>query len=60
MGTSHPFLEKNGLGHLVPFNDERFELWTQSLHFGAEGRFNTVHDASNLKVGGGLDDVAQH
>ncbi|MGA0345106.1 MAG: PD-(D/E)XK nuclease family protein [Alphaproteobacteria bacterium] len=57
MGTSHPFLEKNGLGHLVPFNDERFELWTQSLHFGAEGRFNTVHAASNLKVGGGLDDV---
>lgn len=56
-GTSHPFLIDRGLDHLVPFADDRFELWTQSLHFGAEGRFNTVHQETNLKVGGGLDDV---
>ena len=56
-GTPHPFLEQKGLEHLVPLADDRFELWTQSLHFGAEGRFNTVHQETNLKVGGGLDDV---
>ena len=56
-GSSPPFLAANGLGHLTPYDDERFELWTQSLHFGAEGRFNTVHEETNLKVGGGLDDV---
>ena len=57
LGTSHPYLEGEGLAHLVPYQDERFELWTQSLHFGAEGRFNTIHTETNLKVGGGLDDV---
>ena len=25
--------------------------------FGAHGRLNTVHELSNLKIGGGLDDV---
>ena len=56
-GTSHPFLIDRGLEHLVPFADDRFELWTQSLHFGAEGRFHSIHEETNLKVGGGLDDV---
>lgn len=56
-GTSHPFLEKAGYPQLVPFNHENFDLWTQSLHFGAEGRLNTVHEETNLKIGGGLDDV---
>ena len=55
--TSHPFLKRAGLGHLIPFKDDCFEHWTQTLHFGAEGRFNTVHKPTNLKVGGGLDDV---
>ena len=55
--TSHPFLIDRGLEHLVPFADDRFELWTQSLHFGAEGRFHSIHEETNLKVGGGLDDV---
>ena len=45
------------MGHLMPFGHPNFELWTQSLHFGAEGRMNFIHEASNLKVGGGLDDV---
>jgi hypothetical protein len=48
---------KRGLGHIIPFQHDDFELWTQSLHFGADGRFNTVHADTNLKVGGGLDDV---
>ncbi len=56
-GTSHPFLKNNGMEYFIPLKDDRFEHWTQSLHFGAEGRFNTIHEKTNLKVGGGLDDV---
>ena len=57
LGTTHPFLENLGYGHYVPLKHENFELWTQSLHFGAKGRFNTVHRETNLKIGGGVDDV---
>tara|TARA_B100000686_G_scaffold268331_2_gene283804 strand:+ start:1475 stop:2245 length:771 start_codon:yes stop_codon:yes gene_type:complete len=56
-GTAHPFLKRAGLDYLIPYKDDRFELWTQSLHFGAKGRLNTVHKETNLKIGGGLDDV---
>ena len=45
------------MDHLIPFEHEDFEKWTQSMHFGAEGRMNTVHEESNIKLGGGLDDV---
>ena len=54
---THPFLVKMGMGHLVPFAHEDFELWTQSMHFGSEGRMHTVHEESNIKFGGGLDDI---
>ena len=54
---THPFLQKNGYGHLIPYNHENFELWTQSMHYGAEDRFHTIHEQTHLKVGGGLDDV---
>lgn len=54
---THPFLREKGLEHLVPYYHENFELWTQSLHFGADGRMNTVHQPTNPKIGGGLDDV---
>ena len=60
LGVTHPFLEARGLGHLVPLRHDNFELWTQSLHFGAEGRFNTIHEETDLKVGGCLDDVWQN
>ena len=56
-GTCHPFLKQAGYDHLVPFEHDHFEHWTQSMHFGAEGRFHTVHEETNLKIGGGLDDV---
>ena len=55
--NTHPFLEHMGLKHLIPFDHPEFELWTQSLHFGAKGRMNCIHNESNLKVGGGLDDI---
>ena len=54
---THPFLTKKGLDHLIPYAHEHFELWTQSMHFGASNRLHTVHESTNLKVGGGLDDV---
>ena len=49
----HPFMERNGLGHLVPFKHEEFETWTKSLQLG----LRTFHEPSNLIIGGGLDDV---
>ena len=53
-----PILEKNGLGHLIPFEHEDLEKWTESLHFGlSEQHFNFVHEETNIKLGGGLDDV---
>ncbi len=33
--VSHPFLKAQGYGHLIPFDNEDFELWMQSLHSGA-------------------------
>ena len=53
----HPYLQSLDLRHLIPFQHPEFEQWTQSLHFGAAGRMNTVHEETHLKVGGGLDDV---
>lgn len=55
--STHPFLQNIGMRHLIPYNHEDFEKWTQSLHFGADGRMNTVHEPSNIKLGGGLDDI---
>ena len=57
IGEPHPFLVANGREFLIPFKHEHFELWTQSLHFGAKDRLNFVDPKTNLKVGGGLDDV---
>ena len=54
---THPYLEAQGYGHLVPYQHEHFELWTQSMHYGAPNRMHTVHEPTNLKIGGGLDDV---
>lgn len=56
-GVSHPFLQNLGYGYLRPFQHESFEFWTQSVHFGAEGRFHSIHEDTNLKIGGGIDDV---
>ncbi len=56
-GNSHPFLISLGFPHLVPFQHEHFELWTQSMHFGAENRMHYDHFDTNLRIGGGLDDI---
>ena len=49
----HPFLVKKGLNHLIPFQHEEFQKWTVATQLG----LNTIHEETNLKVGGGLDDV---
>ncbi len=56
----HLLMQRHGLGHLVPFQHASMDRWRDSLHFGAEGRFHTVHEATNLKIGGGVDDIWQH
>ena len=55
--STHPFLIDRGLEHIIPYDHSDLNLWTQSLHFGAEGRMHFIHKKTNLKVGGGLDDV---
>ena len=46
------------LGHLIPFEHEDLENWTNSQQFGLnDHHFNTIHEETNIKFGGGLDDV---
>ena len=53
-----PLWAAHGLDHFIPFEHEHLEKWTNSLHYGANDTyFNTVHTESNIKFGGGLDDV---
>ena len=49
----HPFMERHGLGHLVPFKHDDFETWTKSLQLG----LRTSHESADFIIGGGLDDV---
>ena len=32
----HPFMARNGLEHLVPYQHEDMELWQKSLQFGLQ------------------------
>ena len=53
-----PIWESHGLGHLIPFEHEDLENWTNSLQFGkGDEMFSVVHEPTNIRVGGGLDDV---
>lgn len=54
----HPIMESAGLSHLRPFAHKDIQLWESSLQFGASpNHFNTIHEETNIKFGGGLDDV---
>jgi hypothetical protein len=58
---SLPLWETNNLGHLIPFEHEHLDNWTNSLQFGAnETYFNFDHELSGIRFGGGLDDVFQN
>lgn len=53
-----PIWEARGLGHMIPFKHEHLDNWTNSMQYGTnETYFNAIHEASNIKLGGGLDDV---
>ena len=53
-----PIWENSGLGHMLPFEHKDLENWTNSLQYGLnESYFNTIHHETNIKFGGGLDDV---
>ncbi len=55
---SLPLWEENGLGHMIPFEHEHLENWTNSLNYGKDDTFfNVIHEETNIKLGGGLDDV---
>ena len=53
----HALMEAAGLTHLRPFWHEDIAKWAESMHFGAEGRFHFDHPETNIRFGGGLDDV---
>ena len=53
----HPLMTAAGLSHLRPFWHEDIGKWADSLHFGATGRFHFDHPETNIRFGGGLDDV---
>ena len=53
-----PLWEAHGLGHMIPFEHPDLEKWTNSMQFGTnDSYFNFVHEETNIKLGGGLDDV---
>jgi hypothetical protein len=53
-----PLWKKSGLGHMTPFEYEDLENWTNSLQYGLnDSYFNTIHQETNIKFGGGLDVV---
>ncbi len=53
-----PIWEANDLGHLIPFQHENLENWTNSMQFGLNDTyFNVVHEETNIKFGGGIDDI---
>ena len=51
--TAHPVMERYGLGNLVPYKHENFDLWTKAMQLG----LRTYHEPTNIIMGGGLDDV---
>lgn len=53
-----PIWERHGLGHLIPFAHEHMTNWSNSMAFGQnETFFNFDHKASNIRLGGGIDDI---
>ena len=56
--SSLPIWDAAGLGHMMPWDYAHLENWANSLHYGLNDTyFNTIHEETNIKFGGGLDDV---
>ncbi|EAQ96100.1 PD-(D/E)XK nuclease superfamily [Congregibacter litoralis KT71] len=57
----HPFMVHHGLDNLKPFEHPDLERWMSSLHFGSgDDYFSVVHDETNIRFGGGIDDIWEH
>ena len=49
--SSLPLWENAGLGHMIPFDHDDLEKWTNSLHFGLnDSYFNAVHNDTNILI----------
>ena len=56
--TASPIMESYGLDYLRPFYHKDLRKWENSLHFGLDcHHFNTIHEKTNILLGGGIDDV---
>ena len=55
-GISHPFLEAQGYGHLIHLTTKTLSFGHRVCIFAPKGVF-TRYEETNLKIGGGLDDV---
>ena len=54
----HPLMVQNNLSHLIPFQHDNIEKWMNALHFGVSDEyFSFVHKKTNIRFGGGVDDV---
>ena len=53
----HPLMEAAGLGHLRPFAHPNMDKWIAAPQFGAAGHFHIDHEETNIRFGGGVDDV---
>ena len=54
----HPFFEHCGYPHIIPYEHPDLGKWIDAQQFGTtDQHWNTVHEPSNIKFGGGIDDI---
>ena len=54
--TAHPLMESYGIKDVVPLADEKINQWRDALG----GGINCLHEPTNLRISGGVDDVWQN
>ena len=54
----HPFFEHCGYPHLIPLDHPDLDKWVDARNFGkTDQHYNTVHKPTNIRFGGGIDDM---
>lgn len=54
----HPFFEHCGYPHLIPLDHPDLDKWVDARNFGkSDQHYNTVHKPTNIRFGGGIDDM---
>ena len=57
----HPIMVNARYQNIRPYEHENLDKWALSTHFGTnESYFNTDHKETNIRFGGGLDDVYEN